>query len=158
MCHSSHLDQQWGRWPTAQLEICMDKSYLLPNSVSDPHWDPHWFQCGLLFTYPKDVQATGEAFSTQKRTSSTENLKFLPLSLPSFPLRIRIQPTKIKADPDPKRYFQITQTGSSTFTRFFTNRSCINDTYLMVLSASGIEPYPSCSSFKLKFLVVCRWV
>jgi hypothetical protein len=73
-------------------------------------------------TYPKasveDNRAIREAFSPQKRTSSTSELKFSSLfsnfwghfcppgsrSGSTLPMRIRIQPTKINADPDPKHW------------------------------------------------------
>jgi hypothetical protein len=51
----------------------------------------------------KEVQATGEAFSTKKRTSSTEisSLFYFSnfLDLASWN-QIRIQPTTVNADPD----------------------------------------------------------
>jgi hypothetical protein len=62
----------------------------------------------------KDVQATGEAFNPQKRTSSTSKHDifktiflvsifvghFCPLGIPNhIPNAIRIQPTKTSADP-----------------------------------------------------------
>jgi hypothetical protein len=58
----------------------------------------------------KDIQATGEVFIPQKRTSGTSKLKFSsllwvifgPLGFGCvFPMRIRIQPTKMNKDPDP---------------------------------------------------------
>ncbi len=69
----------------------------------------------MQFTYPKasikDVQATGEVFIPQKTTSSTSKLKFSSLlwvilatgSGSVFQMRIRIQPTKMNADPDPQK-------------------------------------------------------
>jgi hypothetical protein len=63
----------------------------------------------------KDVQATGEAFSPQKRTSSTSKPIFflflwvifalLDPDPEAFPMRIRIQPTKI--NPDPQHWFSL---------------------------------------------------
>jgi hypothetical protein len=59
----------------------------------------------------KGVQATGETFSSQKKTSSTSKHKnlltfsFLWVILPSC---IRIQATQTNADPDPQHRKKVT--------------------------------------------------
>jgi hypothetical protein len=63
-----------------------------------------------LSAYMKDDQATGEASSPQKRTSSTSKhltSKFFLILwvILSYEFRIRFQPTKIFAGPDPQHWF-----------------------------------------------------
>ncbi len=98
------------------------------NAVRSSVVDPHWLQCGfgsrfrwpeilkfyswkksnifsskiVIYIYPqasmKDVQATGEAFSSQREHPALGNMilfYFCGLILPSW---IRIRPTKINAD------------------------------------------------------------
>ncbi len=59
----------------------------------------------------KDVQATGEALSPQKRTSSTSNMKFLHFFLFLWVIFALLDP-----DPDPKSVqIRIHNTGTGTF-------------------------------------------
>jgi hypothetical protein len=101
----------------------------------------------LYFTYPwasiKDVPATGEVFISQKRTSSNSKLEFSSL------LWIRIQPTKMNADP--------CGSGSTTLDIFnsqgkgnldFQNYNLVRDdffTYLYDLAASAEANMPALS-------------
>jgi hypothetical protein len=66
----------------------------------------------LQFTYPhasiKDAQATGEAFSPQKRISSTSKHENSLLFLYLWVIFVLLDPdpaTQIDADPDPQPWF-----------------------------------------------------
>ncbi len=77
-----------------------------------------FFDQKMHYMYPLgsgyDVQATGEAFSPQKRTSSTSKHSSLFLFCGSFfHSGIRIQPTKIDADPDPPQYCPLMGAGTT---------------------------------------------